>query len=62
MSLWKSDYLLQVDYNYRDDLPFVIVGTKSDKLQNRAVTRDEINEWCSKNGIPIEVLHIVYNQ
>lgn len=61
LDLWKSDYLLQIDYNYREKLPFIVIGTKSDKLQNRIVTRDEINEWCLKNSIPIEVVFVIFD-
>ena len=55
LGVWKSDYLLQIDYNYREEFPFVVIGTKVDNDDHRVVSSEDITNWLSTNGIPIEV-------
>ncbi|KAK8832466.1 hypothetical protein WA577_002940 [Blastocystis sp. JDR] len=52
LAMWKSEFLLQIDFNYREDLPFVVVGTKADLTQSRAVPTESAKEWCNNNSIP----------
>ena len=56
LAMWKSEFLLQIDFNYREDLPFVVVGTKADLTQSRAVPTESAKEWCNNNSIPDRVV------
>ena len=55
LAMWKSEFLLQIDFNYREDLPFVVVGTKADLTQSKAVPLESAEEWCKNNNIPDRV-------
>lgn len=56
--MWKSEFLLQIDFNYREDLPFVVVGTKTDLVQSREVSIENASEWCNNNSIPAKVVEL----
>ena len=56
LAMWKGEFLLQIDFNYREDLPFVVVGTKADLAQSRAVPTEAAREWCNNNSIPDRVI------
>lgn len=58
LGMWKSEFLLQIDFNYREDLPFVVVGTKTDLVQSREVSIENASEWCNNNSIPAKVVEL----
>eukprot|EP00055_Hartaetosiga_balthica_P000914 m.137772 g.137772 ORF g.137772 m.137772 type:complete len:201 (-) comp12332_c0_seq1:16-618(-) len=49
LNTWKDEFLKYAEIDEADEFPFVLLGNKSDKAE-RAVTQNEVNEWCAANG------------
>ena len=50
LPFWKNEFLLQTESSSRLDSPFVLVGTKSDCLEELDIQRDVVLSWCDSNG------------
>ena len=52
LNMWKREFLLQVEANFRGSSPFVLIGTKCDR-NDIEVSSEEVFRWCEQQGIPI---------
>ena len=51
LSMWKHEFLLQADTTFRGSSPFVIIGTKCDRIDIE-ISPEEVLRWCEQQGIP----------
>jgi len=47
---WKKAFLIQVGHEGNDDFPMIILCNKVD-LENREVTKKEVEQFCNKEGV-----------
>eukprot|EP00831_Metopus_contortus_P008778 TRINITY_DN13377_c0_g1_i1.p1 TRINITY_DN13377_c0_g1~~TRINITY_DN13377_c0_g1_i1.p1 ORF type:complete len:218 (+),score=32.48 TRINITY_DN13377_c0_g1_i1:171-824(+) len=47
---WKSEFLKHAAPKNPDTFPFIIMGNKMDKSQERKVTTMKAKKWCKENG------------
>jgi len=47
---WKKAFLIQVGQEGNESYPMIILCNKVD-LENREVTKKEVEQWCSKNNL-----------
>ena len=51
---WRDEFLIQAGPRDPDNFPFVVLGNKIDKENQRVVTHKRASAWCqSKGGIPL---------
>jgi GTPase SAR1 family protein len=50
LAAWKKAFLIQVGHEGNDDFPMIILCNKVD-LENREVTKKEVEQFCNKDGI-----------
>ena len=51
LNMWKSEFLLQANSFFRGSFPFVIIGTKCDRIDIE-VSPEEVFRWCEQQGFP----------
>ena len=51
LNMWKGEFLLQANTIFRDSCPFVIIGTKCDRVDIE-VTQEDVFRWCEQQGFP----------
>jgi len=47
--MWRKEFLYYADVKEPQQFPFVVIANKSD-LESRAVSTEEIRDWCEANG------------
>ncbi len=47
---WKSEFLRQAAPRNPDAFPFVVLGNKADREQERKVSTAKVENWCKQNG------------
>lgn len=53
VEIWRTEFLNALSPSDADTYPFVLLGNKSDMDTSIKVTKDEINDYCSKhNNMP----------
>jgi len=50
LAAWKKAFLIQVGHEGNDNFPMIVLANKVD-LENREVTKSEVQAFCSKEGI-----------
>src|SRR3990167_6127949 len=51
---WREEFLIQAGPRDPDNFPFVVIGNKIDKENQRVVTNKRASAWCqTKGGIPL---------
>jgi len=50
LAAWKKAFLIQVGHEGNNDFPMIVLANKVD-LENREVTKREVDEYCQKEGI-----------
>jgi len=50
LEAWKKAFLIQVGHEGNENFPMIILANKVD-LENREVTKREVEQWCSKEGL-----------
>lgn len=50
ISMWKKEFLYYADVKDPDNFPFVILGNKSDLVEERKLSKDDARTWCNENG------------
>jgi len=50
LAAWKKAFLIQIGNEGSDSFPMIILANKID-LENREVTKKEVEQFCSKEGI-----------
>ena len=44
---WKNEFLKQANLTDTDTFPFIVIGNKLDKNEDRQVSKEEVETWCS---------------
>ena len=50
LTKWKEGFLEHAAPNDPSNFPFIVMGNKCDKEDERQVTSDKAREWCRENG------------
>lgn len=50
VAMWKKEFLYYADVKDPENFPFVVLGNKSDLVDERKVNREEAGLWCEQNG------------
>lgn len=54
LSIWKQEFLVKAMPKDPENIPFFVLGNKVDKVDDRQVPYDRVNEWLKRNP---EVIH-----
>ena len=49
---WKEEFLLQASPRNPGQFPFMVIGNKCDKEQDRTVSTSAAKSWCEEQGSP----------
>ena len=49
---WKEEFLLQASPHSPGQFPFMVIGNKCDKEQDRTVSTASAKAWCEEQGSP----------
>ena len=49
---WKEEFLLQASPHSPGQFPFMVIGNKCDKEQDRTVSTSSAKAWCEEQGSP----------
>ncbi len=49
---WKTEFLSQLNPKDPETFPFVVLGNKCDKTEERKVSESKATQYCSSRGIP----------
>ena len=53
VAMWKKEFLYYADVKDPDNFPFVVLGNKSDMVEERKVKAEEAGLWCQQSrGLP----------
>jgi Ras-related protein Rab-7A len=47
---WRTEFLSQLNPTDPDTYPFVLIGNKSDKTEERKVPESKIKQYCASRG------------
>jgi small GTP-binding protein len=50
VAMWKKEFLYYADVKDPDNFPFVVLGNKSDLVDERKVNAEEAGLWCEQSG------------
>ena len=50
---WKQTFLIQIGQEGNNDFPVVIVANKVDRADERQVSKEEMEDWASSQGVPL---------
>eukprot|EP00828_Plagiopyla_frontata_P033864 TRINITY_DN439_c0_g2_i3.p2 TRINITY_DN439_c0_g2~~TRINITY_DN439_c0_g2_i3.p2 ORF type:complete len:162 (-),score=36.04 TRINITY_DN439_c0_g2_i3:73-558(-) len=50
MDSWKEEFILQGNPKDKETFPFVILGNKLDKINERKVSEVKVQQWCKSQG------------
>ena len=52
LSKWREDFILYADPENPEHFPFIVIGNKVDKSNERKVSTQEAKTWCEENSMP----------
>jgi len=47
---WKTEFLSQLNPKDPDSFPFVIIGNKCDRTEDRKVSESKVKQYCAQKG------------
>ena len=50
VNMWKKEFLHYADVRDPDHFPFVLIGNKVDKPDERVVLKEDVLKWCAENN------------
>jgi len=51
---WKEEFLVNASPRNAETFPFIVIGNKLDRAAERAVTKNQVKQWCKQSGREIE--------
>ena len=50
LSHWRKSFIENTGIADAESFPFVLMGNKADLENDRSVTKEQVQDWCSKNN------------
>ena len=50
---WRDEFLIQAGPRDPENFPFVVLGNKVDKENERRVTTNKAKQWCKSKGVNV---------
>jgi Ras-related protein Rab-7A len=52
---WRDEFLIQAGPRDPENFPFVVLGNKVDKENERRVTTNKAKQWCKSKGVNVSL-------
>ena len=55
---WRDEFLIQAGPRDPENFPFVVLGNKVDKENERRVTTNKAKQWCKSKGVNVSATSV----